>query len=111
MRLLLDECLDHRLRHLLAGYECVSAQYAGLAGLKNGRLLDAPEAAGFAVLITADQRIVYQQDLGKRRISILVLRGPTNRRADLGKLIPAAREAIATIQPGEVVEVRAQTEL
>lgn len=56
MRLLLDECLDHRLRLHFPGHDCVSAKYAGLAGLKNGWLLDAAEAAGFAVLITADQR-------------------------------------------------------
>ena len=29
-------------------------RYAKLAGLKNGRLLDAAEAAGFEVLITVD---------------------------------------------------------
>jgi hypothetical protein len=29
-----------------------------LAGLKSGRLLDAAEAGGFAVLITADQEIL-----------------------------------------------------
>lgn len=52
MRLLLDECLDHRLRLRFHEHDGVSAKYAGLAGLKNGRLLDAAEAAGFAVLIT-----------------------------------------------------------
>lgn len=106
MRLLLDECIDHRLRLLFAGYDCVSAKYAGLAGLKNGRLLDAAEAGGFAVLIPADQEIFYQQDLRKRQISILVLCGRTNRRKDLERLIPAALNTLAVIQPGEVVEVR-----
>lgn len=106
MRLLLDECLDHRLRLHFAGHDCVSARYAGLAGLKNGRLLDAAEAAGFDVLITADQEILHQQDLRKRRISILVLCGPTNRRKDLEPLIPTALKSLAIIQPGEVVEVR-----
>lgn len=106
MRLLLDECLDHRLRLHFPGHDCVSAKYAGLAGLKNGWLLDAAEAAGFAVLITADQEILYQQDLRKRGISILVLCGPTNRRADLERLVPAALRALTLIKPGEVVEVR-----
>ncbi|MCC6536897.1 MAG: DUF5615 family PIN-like protein [Bryobacterales bacterium] len=107
MRLLLDECLDHRLRLHFLGHDCISAKYAGLAGLKNGRLLDAAEAAGFAVLITADQEILHQQDLRHRFISILVLCGPTNRRADLERLIPAALRALAVIEPGTVVEVRA----
>lgn len=106
MRLLLDECLDHRLRLRFPEHDCVSAKFAGLAGLKNGSLLDAAEAAGFAVLITADQEILYQQDLRQRRISILVLCGATNRRADLERLIPAALRSLAAIKPGEVVEVR-----
>ncbi|HAX42994.1 MAG TPA: DUF5615 family PIN-like protein [Bryobacteraceae bacterium] len=106
MRLLLDECLDHRLRLHFAGHDCVSAKHAGLAGLKNGQLLDAAEAAGFDVLITADQEIPYQQDLRKRHISILVLCGRTNRRTDLEQLIPAALSALAVMKPGEVVEVR-----
>lgn len=106
MRLLLDECLDHRLRLHFPGHDCVSAKYAGLAGLKNGRLLDAAESAGFAVLITADQEILHQQDLRKRQISILVLCGPTNRLADLERLIPAALSALTVIKPGEVVEAR-----
>jgi hypothetical protein len=40
-----------------------------LAGLKNGRLLDAAEAAGFDVLITVDQNIPDQQNLTGRRIA------------------------------------------
>ena len=36
------------------GYDCQSAKFANLAGLKNGRLLDAAEAAGFDILITVD---------------------------------------------------------
>jgi len=77
-----------------------------LAGFKNGRLLDAAEAAGYAVPITADQEILYQQDPRNRRISILVLCGPSNRRADLEQLIPAALRVLEEIKPGEAVEVR-----
>jgi hypothetical protein len=63
MRLLLDECVDIGLRHLFAGHECHSASYVGLAGLKNGALLSAAEAAGFEAIITVDQNIPGQQNL------------------------------------------------
>ena len=69
MRLLFDECVDERLRLLFEGYDCETARFANLAGLKNGRLLDAAEAAGFDVLITVDQNIPDQQNLDGRRIS------------------------------------------
>jgi hypothetical protein len=45
MRLLIDECVDERLRLLFHGYECETARFAKLAGLSNGRLLEAAEAA------------------------------------------------------------------
>jgi predicted nuclease of predicted toxin-antitoxin system len=111
MRLLLDECLDHRLRLHFGAHDCVSARYAGLAGFKNGRLLEVAEASGFDVLISADQEMLYQQNLRKRRISILVLCGSTNRLKDLQPLIPAALKSLAIIQPGEVMEVRCENEL
>ena len=57
MRLLIDECVDERLRLLFRGHECQTARFANPAGLTNGRLLDAAEAAGFDVLVTVDQNI------------------------------------------------------
>jgi hypothetical protein len=47
MKLLIDECVDERLRLLFPGHECQTARFANLAGLKNGRLLEAAEVAGF----------------------------------------------------------------
>jgi hypothetical protein len=106
MRLLLDECVDQRLRLLFAGHECHTAAYAGLAGAKNGMLLDAAEAAGFEVIITTDQEIPFQQNLEQRRIAILILCAPTNRLADLKGLIPAAIAALDTITAGVVIRIR-----
>jgi hypothetical protein len=57
MRLLMDECVDERLRHSFPEHDCQTARYAKLAGLKNGELLSAAEAAGFDVLVTVDQSI------------------------------------------------------
>lgn len=45
MRVLLDECVSEELRNYLAGHECQTARYAGFAGLENGQLLSAAEAA------------------------------------------------------------------
>ncbi len=41
MRLLIDECIDERLRLLFPGHDCQTVRFANLAGLKNGKLLDA----------------------------------------------------------------------
>lgn len=105
MRILIDECVDQRLRLLIAGHSCETAAYAKLSGFKNGDLLTAAEAAGFDVLITTDQEIPYQQNLTGRHISIVVLCAPTNRLVDLMPLIPAVTMALESIPPGHVIRI------
>jgi predicted nuclease of predicted toxin-antitoxin system len=106
MRILLDECVDEKLRHHFAGHDCQTVRYAGLAAISNGRLLAAAEAAGFDVMVTTDQHIPEQQNLVERRLAIVILCGETNRLAELTRLVPAALPAIASIDPGQVVRIR-----
>jgi hypothetical protein len=73
--------------------------------MKNGVLLDAAEVAGFEVIVTTDQEIPFQQNLQRRRIAILILCAPTNRFADLKRLIPAAIASLATISAGAVIRI------
>lgn len=105
MRLLIDECLDERIRLSFPGHDCQTARFANLAGLKNGQLLEAAEAAGFDVLITADQNIPHHQNLNRRKLSLLIFRGRTNRLRDLITLIPAALSALDSIGPGDIVSI------
>ena len=101
----MDECVDQRLRFLFSEHQCETAAYAKLSGLKNGALLDAAETAGFEMILTTDQEIPYQQNLALRNISVVVLCAPTNRLADLRKLVPAVIEAISSITPGHVIRI------
>ena len=105
MKLLVDECVDERLRFLFPGHDCQTAGFANMAGLKNGQLLEAAEAAGFEVLITVDQNIPDQQNLSRRSIALVILCGRTNRLTDLEFLVPAAISAIASIKAGDVVRI------
>lgn len=106
MRILIDECVDQRLRLDFHGHECQTAAYAGFSGLKNGVLLAAAEAAGFEVMVTTDQEIAFQQNLGIRRIAVVVLCARTNRLADLQRLVPNALRALDTVQPGQAIQIR-----
>ena len=105
MKVLIDECVDQRIRLLFVGHDCHTAAYSGLAGLKNGELLAAAEVQGFHVMVTTDQEISFQQNMGARRIGIIVLCAQTNRLADLKPLLPLALEALARIAPGQVIRV------
>jgi hypothetical protein len=65
VKLLVDECIDERLRRSFPEHDCQSARFANMAGLKNGQLLDAIETCGFDVLITVDRNIPSQQKLAQ----------------------------------------------
>jgi len=105
MRVLIDECIDERFRNSLAGHDCQTARYAGLAGLKNSELLAAAEAAKFDVFLTVDQGIEYQQNLANRNIGIIIFRVKSNRLKDLLPYVSACLAHIASIQPGEIVRI------
>ena len=94
-----------RLRLLFPSHDCQTARFANLAGLKNGRLLEAAEAGGFDVLITVDQNIPDQQNLAGRKIALVILCGATNRLRDLAPLVPAVLSTLGSIEPGDVVRI------
>ena len=73
MLILLDHSTPAPLRYALRGHEVVEAVERGWERLVNGVLLDAAEAAGFELFVTADKNIRYQQNLTGRKIAIVVL--------------------------------------
>jgi hypothetical protein len=58
-------------------------------------------------MLTVDQNIRYQQNLQTAGAAVVILMAPSNRLRDLAPLMPAVRAALATIQPGNLVHVRA----
>lgn len=107
MRILIDECIDERLRNALLGHDCQTARYAGLAGLDNGDFLAAPEKAGFELFLTVDQGIEYQQNLTTRKLAIFVSRGKSSRLKDLLPLVPLFLARMKSLEPGKVISIEA----
>jgi predicted nuclease of predicted toxin-antitoxin system len=102
VRVLLDEQLPRQLAPLLTGHDVRTVQQQSCAGLKNGQLLDAAEAAGFTVLVTGDRNFQFQQNVAKRQIGVVVLCGASNALEDLMPLVPAAISAIEVVRAGSV---------
>lgn len=73
MRVLFDENIPDSLRHSLIHHQVSLTVELGWARLRNGLLLQAAEQEGFNVIITADQKIKYQQNLSGRKIAMVVL--------------------------------------
>ena len=103
MRILFDNGTPRQLRPRLFGHVVEEAREHGWDALSNGDLLDRAEEAGFAVLITTDQDIRYQQNMSNRRVAVVVLMNTAwpfiSRRTE------AVRNALEGIQPGAVREV------
>lgn len=73
MKVLLDHNVPHKLRRSLVGHDVETADEVGWAELANGDLLIAAEGAGFAVMVTADKNLSYQQNLQGRELALVVL--------------------------------------
>jgi hypothetical protein len=102
-RAILDECVPRRLlrRHLSdLGLSHVIDE--GWAGRRNGILLRLMLTAGFTTLITVDRNLEYQQNVTAAGIAVIVLHARSNRTEDLAMLVPALREALKNVQPGEI---------
>ena len=102
MKILLDECIPPKLKCSLPDHQCHTVPEAGLAGRKNGFLLDLAEQAGFEIFVTMDRGLEYQQNLEGRSIAILILRGKSNRLADLLPLVPDLLRAMKLARKGEI---------
>jgi hypothetical protein len=74
MRILLDQNTPLGVRHILAAaHDVRTAFQMGWARLSNSNLLDAAEQAGFETFVTCDQNMVFQQNLARRNIAVVVL--------------------------------------
>ena len=84
-------------------HEVSTAYELGWSELSNGELLDAAEREGFALLITTDANLRYQQNLAARKIAIVVLLATSWPR--IQKALPAIADAISAAKSGSYAEV------
>ena len=73
MLVLFDHSTPAPLRDALKDHVVVEAVERGWERLGNGALLDAAEAAGFEIFVTADKNMRHQQSLTGRKIAVVVL--------------------------------------
>jgi len=104
VKVLLDECVDWRLSRDIIGHEVKTARQMGWSTIKNGKLL-ALASQHFDVFVTVDRNLSFQQNIASFSVAVVILRAPSNRLADLRRLIPALLAAIESSQPGIAIVV------
>src|SRR5256885_5315406 len=102
MKILIDECVQRKLKQNLSSHECQTVSDLGLAGTENGELLSLAEKRGFHILLTLDKGFACEQNLAGRTIAILILRAKSNRIEDLLPHVRACLAGISAIQPGHI---------
>ena len=61
--------------------------------------------AEFDVFITGDTNLMFQQNLTRFKIAVIVLEAGSTRLNDTAKLMPQVRTVLKTIQAGQVIRV------
>ena len=105
MRILIDECVPHDIRHHLPGHDAFTVRYMGWGGKKNGELLSLMVQDGFDALLTLDQNLQYHQNLSAAGIAVVLLSAETAELTELLPLMPAVRAALCSIQAGQIIEI------
>jgi len=109
MRVLLDECLPRKLTRHLPGHDVCTVPEMGWAGVKNGALLRLIESAQpeFAVFVTIDGNLQYQQNLRVKTLAFVVLAASDNTLETLEPLMPQVNAVLQNIVAGNLVRVQA----
>lgn len=103
MKILFDQGTPAPLRRSLPNHEIITAFERGWQALQNGDLLNVAEAEGFAVIVTTDKNLRYQQNFVARRLAIVVLM-TTDWRL-IRQHTDYVAQGIAALTPGAYVEL------
>ena len=103
MLIIFDQATPVPIRPYLEQHTVRTAAQQGWDKLSNGDLLTAAEEAGFDVLLTTDKNMRYQQNLGGRKIAIVVL--GKQQWPQLEPHIQRVIEAVNAVKPSSYVEV------
>jgi predicted nuclease of predicted toxin-antitoxin system len=105
MRVLIDHCVDWRLKRFLPGHTVQTAKEMGWGALRNSQLLDEAQAAGFEAFLTVDRGFGHQQNLAGRSLSVVLMRVSNNRLPTVAALAPDVLALLPRVQPGQLYEV------
>ena len=103
MKILFDHGTPAPLRHHLPEHSVDRSAERGWELLDNGELIRQAEEDGYEVIVTTDQSIRHQQNLGRKRLGVVVLLATAWPR--VRRRTAEIRAAIEEVESGEFREV------
>jgi hypothetical protein len=94
VKVLLDNCLDVRVKALVPLHQVSHCRDLAWRDLSNGKLLAEAALAGFETMMTVDKNVRFQQNLEHLPIAVLELDVVRNRLSDIAVLAPRFEEAL-----------------
>lgn len=94
MKILLDECVTKRFKNYLGEFDVSTVRELNLSGIKNGELMIFCVDNNFDVLLTIDKNLMFQQNLDKYPITIVVLNSLTSKIEELENFIPSFKSQV-----------------
>lgn len=104
LNILLDECVDRRLRRHLTGHNVKTVQECGWSGLENGELV-AKIGIQFELFITFDKNMLHQQNIAKYPMAFMVVTRPSQNPDDLKPMAEKIILALPSIKNGTCIQV------
>ena len=105
MRVLIDECVDPRVRLILGDHKVSTVHDQGWDTLEDGPLLTLAQRK-FDVIVTIDAGIEFQQNLSKFPIAVIVVHVPKNQLTHYRAIQEELLAAIEKAHRGEALHVR-----
>jgi hypothetical protein len=103
VNILFDQGTPVPLRRHLVTHRVDTAFERGWSTLSNGKLLEVAEQEGYALLMTTDQNMRYQQHLANRQLAIIVLLSTSWPR--IQRRIEAIQAAVERVVAGGYEEI------
>jgi predicted nuclease of predicted toxin-antitoxin system len=104
MRILLDECVNPRLKEAFPAHDVSTTHEMGWNNSKDSTLLRLAQES-FDVFVTIDRNLEFQQNLARINLAIVVVETLDNQMDSYRPLFAQLREAVQDTKPGSVAHV------
>lgn len=98
MKILLDECITKSLKKHLDEFEVFTVRELELSGVKNGKLMTYCVENNFDILLTIDKNLIFQQNLDKYALTIVVLNSLTSKIEELLTFLTPFKSRIKSLE-------------
>ena len=100
MRVLLDECVNPRVRYAFSKHEVRTVREMGWGGITNGKLMVLAQQ-GFDIFVTVDQNLEHQQNVAKLMLGLIIVAVPDNNIKYFTPVFAELQKSAESVRPGK----------